>query len=298
MQEQGKKTGLCVFGEVLYDQFPDGRRILGGAPFNVAWHLAAFGAAPLLISRVGDDADGLEVRRAMQRHGMDTAALQTDPARPTGRVEVTFEDGEPSYDIVHPSAWDAIEPAAVTGDCRLLYHGSLALRDAPPRRALDRLKQGEPDTVFVDVNLRPPWWERQRVLASLEGARWVKLNHHELGELAPGDSTRERVERFLESHGLEGLLVTFGAEGAAVFTAGGEEYRAQPVPALEVVDTVGAGDALASVMILGIVRNWPLQAALERAQAFASAIVGRRGATVSDPAFYRQFTEAWGQDTA
>ena len=36
---------LCLFGEVLFDHFPDGKRVLGGAPFNVAWHLQAFGHA-------------------------------------------------------------------------------------------------------------------------------------------------------------------------------------------------------------------------------------------------------------
>ncbi|MBA1332725.1 carbohydrate kinase, partial [Candidatus Endoriftia persephone str. Guaymas] len=47
-----------IFGEVLFDCFEDGSRVLGGAPFNVAWHLQALGAAPLFISRVGDDSLG------------------------------------------------------------------------------------------------------------------------------------------------------------------------------------------------------------------------------------------------
>ena len=91
---------LCIFGEVLYDHFPDGQRVLGGAPFNVAWHLQAFGEAPLLLSRVGADPEGESVRRAMRDWGMDDAGLGTDPERPTGRVSVVFEGGEPRYDIV------------------------------------------------------------------------------------------------------------------------------------------------------------------------------------------------------
>ncbi len=50
-----------IFGEVLYDCFPDGQAVLGGAPFNVAWHLQGFGRAPLFISRVGDDPLGHHV---------------------------------------------------------------------------------------------------------------------------------------------------------------------------------------------------------------------------------------------
>ena len=73
----GNGTRACIFGEVLFDHFPDGRRVLGGAPFNVAWHLQAFGEAPFLVSRVGDDEEGDEVRSAMRAWGMDPAGLQT-----------------------------------------------------------------------------------------------------------------------------------------------------------------------------------------------------------------------------
>ena len=58
---------VCVFGEVLYDCFPDGKEILGGAPFNVAWHLSGFGQSPLFVSRVGDDPAGREIRGRMRR---------------------------------------------------------------------------------------------------------------------------------------------------------------------------------------------------------------------------------------
>lgn len=295
MQGQALKGDLCVFGEVLFDEFPDGRRVLGGAPFNVAWHLAAFGEGPLLISRVGDDADGAAVRDAMRGQDMNTSGLQTDPDLPTGRVRVLFEDGEPGYDIVHPAAWDAIAAGPAVPACGLLYHGSLALRDETSRNTLQRLRGNGPSLVFVDVNLRPPWWNREQVLANVQGAQWVKLNHHELDELAGGDAAGDGVARFIESNDLEGLLVTAGENGATVYTARGEEFRARPMPATEVVDTVGAGDALSSVMILGLMRGWQLQTAVDRAQAFASAIVGRRGASVDDPAFYEPFISAWGR---
>jgi fructokinase len=60
-----------------------------------------------------------------------------------------------------------------------------------------------------------------------------------------------------------------------------------------VVDAVGAGDGFASVLILGLIRNWPVQQTLDRAQAFASAIVGQRGATARDPGFYAPFLDDW-----
>lgn len=281
----------CIFGEVLFDHFPDGRRALGGAPFNVAWHLQAFGEQPFLVSRVGDDEDGETVRAAARGWGMDPAGLQTDPDLPTGRVQVRIENNEPSYDIVNPTAWDAIEaPEVPFGGCALLYHGSLALRSEVSRAACAALRDRRPSIVFIDVNLRPPWWDRQRVLDALEGAHWVKLNRHELDQITPDASSVEtRARSLVEQYGLRGLLITDGSRGAELLTAEGVHLQTHPSTDVEVQDTVGAGDALTSVMILGLLRNWPLQLSLDRAQDFASAIVGQRGATVRDPAFYAPF---------
>ena len=82
-----------IFGEVLFDAFPDGSRVLGGAPFNVAWHLRALGLDPLLVSRVGADGAGDEVLRAMHDWQLDVSGVQRDPNHPTGRVPVTLEGG-------------------------------------------------------------------------------------------------------------------------------------------------------------------------------------------------------------
>ena len=286
-------TNICIFGEVLFDHFPDGSRVLGGAPFNVAWHLQAFGQAPRFFSRVGDDVEGKTIRSAMHAWGMNTAGLQTDPKHPTGRVDVSIRNGEPSYEIVHPCAYDAIEPAA-PGNCGLLYHGSLGLRDERSMQALTALKQQGRGDIFVDVNLRPPWWERQQVLDLVDSASWVKLNGEELKQLtdvAADDATR--AGGFLSQHRLKGLLLTHGEQGAELFSADGEQLRVRPATGVPLVDTVGAGDAFASVMILGLVSHWPLPLTMQRAQDFASAIVGRRGATVDEPAFYHRFIDQW-----
>ncbi len=284
----------CIFGEVLFDCFPDGKRVLGGAPFNVAWHLQAFGQAPQFISRVGRDPEGDEVLAAMRRWGMDTSGVQTDPDRPTGRVKVSFVDGEPEYDIVQHCAYDAIEPVSLGSGCPLLYHGSLALREEQSRRAAKALAATGPGIVFVDVNLRTPWWREAEVLESVRRAHWVKLNAGELELLAPGQArSLSGKQQFLAEMALHGLIVTHGAAGAEVVTAAGDHLHVQPEPLTEVVDTVGAGDAFAAITILGLVHAWPLATTLERAQVFAARLVGNRGATVDEPAFYRPFIDAW-----
>ena len=55
-----------IFGEVLFDEFEDGSTVLGGAPFNVAWHLQGLGVSPLFISRVGQDNLGDQVLSGMK----------------------------------------------------------------------------------------------------------------------------------------------------------------------------------------------------------------------------------------
>jgi fructokinase len=157
------------------------------------------------------------------------------------------------------------------------------------------LKSSTPGATFIDVNLRTPWWNREEVIAQLADVRWTKLNHHELKLLAPeAVDTEEAIEQFMRRYAPELLIVTRGEAGALAVSGTGERAHAAPDRRLAVVDTVGAGDAFASVVLLGILRRWPLPVVLERAQSFASAIVGQRGATVGDMGFYRPFLEQWG----
>ncbi len=288
---------ICVFGEVLFDVFPDGKQVLGGAPFNVAWHLQAFGQYPWFISSVGDDAEGEHIRAAMADWGMAVGGLATDPAHPTGRVTVSLNAGEPTYEIVDRCAYDYIDLQAMREPpaCGLLYHGSLAVRNPVSARSLAALKAGGPSTVFVDVNLRDPWWSVEVVREMVRAADWVKLNRDELALLAGGsDALSERARRFRAENGLAGLVVTLGARGAMGFAGDDEVAEAAPPPALRVVDAVGAGDAFAAVLILGIAEDWPLAVTLERAQEFASRVVQQRGATAADRDFYLPFLDAWG----
>jgi fructokinase len=285
---------ICIFGEVLFDHFPDGTRVLGGAPFNVAWHTQAFGLSPTFISRVGKDSEGKAILDAMKKWGMETEGMQIDDQHPTGRVTVDLIDGEPSYDIVRPSAWDAIEANSIKNRCSMLYHGTLALRDQASLTALETIRSNTQGRIFVDVNLRSPWWDRDSVLSQLVPANWVKLNSDELALLMPsGRYDSDAAPEFIKEHNLDGLILTHGSEGAEILTANGEHASATPEAGIDIVDTVGAGDAFASVILLGLASDWPLQLMLERAQSFASQIVGCRGATVSDPAFYRSFIESW-----
>jgi len=284
-----------IFGEVLFDQFEDGSSVLGGAPFNVAWHLQAFGLKPLFVSRVGDDSYGRRIRDEMQQWGMSIAGLQKDSTYPTGLVYITIKNDEPSFNILADRAYDHISAAALPPiKPALIYHGSLAVRHSDSAAALTTIKQRYAAPVFVDVNLRPPWWEHATLTELLQNANWAKLNDNEINSLIEGSATLEdKARKLLQRFKLETVILTLGAQGAIGLTLKGEQSRVKPTQALTIVDTVGAGDAFSSVCILGYLKRWPISKTLEHAQAFASAIVQIRGATVCNKDFYQPFIKDW-----
>jgi fructokinase len=285
-----------IFGEVLFDHFPDGSRVLGGAPFNVAWHLQAFGLSPYFISRVGDDVAGREIADLMIAWGMCRDWLQTDAHHATGSVQVRIDNGEPSYDIVKDSAYDFIDTALLTqpNTQGILYHGSLAVRNPVSLAALRAIKASHQGRIFVDVNLRSPWWQPESLLPLLHDADWLKLNQDELFQLSPDGADLQTAMRLLyDRFNLEILFVTCGENGAVAYAGNHQFESVKPSSSLAVIDTVGAGDAFSAVLLLGLSQQWPLPITLERAQAFAGALVGRRGATVNDPSFYHDFIRQW-----
>jgi len=288
MSEQTIKQAT-IFGEVLFDCFHD-QQVLGGAPFNICWHLQALGDQPVFISRVGNDELGQEIMQEAREWGLETTNIQQDDEHSTGQVNVSLVDNEPSYEIQADSAYDFIDAnlIKVTETKGLLYHGSLALRSNYAQQQFKKLlAEGEWD-LFVDVNLRPPWWDKQSLYDWIEQARWVKLNIDELHQLGfKKADLKEAVQDFHLRFEVEQVIVTQGAEGATVF-ANNKFYQVKPQPLSQFVDTVGAGDSFTAVYIHGLLHQWPIEKTLKVAQNFASKIIGIRGATPQTADFYAQ----------
>jgi len=295
--EEKMTTAAIIFGEVLFDCFPDGREIPGGAPFNVAWNLQALGMASLFISRIGTDPQGAKIVESMNSWSMTTRYLQVDRSRPTGRVMVSLPNGEPHFEILADQAYDHISAdlPAISGTVAFLYHGSLALRGPVNRDTLAQLKKQYPCPIFIDANLRDPWWSRDHVLSLLGDAAWLKLNEQELHALL-GDSTdiAGSCRTLLDRYRLKGIFVTLGARGAIGVTGDSEPCSVAPENPADVVDTVGAGDAFSSVLLLGLAAGWPMTVIMQRAQDFASGVVSLRGATTMDRNFYNAYSRKWG----
>jgi sucrose-phosphate synthase len=297
-----------IFGEVLFDHFPDGSRVLGGAPFNVAWHLRGFNSNPLVISAVGDDAEGREVLERMTSWDLMTHGVQVDTEHPTGRVTASVRKGENHFEIAPGQAWDSIHAdrallVASEEPIGLLYHGSLALRSDESWATLRRLRDQTEAPSFIDINLRDPWWTQDKVQWCLSTGNWVKLNDNELSVLTskPTSSLRDCSDAALalaREHSIDGVIITRGSKGAISVVGGLGTFEAHAAPVTKLVDTVGAGDAFSAVVCLGLLQQWEQQVTLDRASAFAADLCGIRGATTTDFALYERHLAEWAKDTS
>ncbi|WP_442511195.1 carbohydrate kinase family protein [Novipirellula sp. SH528] len=315
MNSTAPKTSLefrgspLVIGEVLLDHFPDGRSILGGAPFNVAWNLQGFGRKPTFVSSVGDDQEGKQIKERMANWGMKLDGLQTNPEHQTGAVQVSLENGQPSYEIVFPRAYDFIQCPEVnpsSGDTgntfgsrssayeehSVFYHGTLAWRGEQTRDTLKHWIANSTASRFVDINIREPWFDAKWLPELLEGADFVKLNDEELAGITgmpceTDDDVKRAVEKVSSLYGAAVVyFITCGARGAYAITHD-QTYFASAPPPESMVDTVGAGDGFAAATIDGILAGISYQQVIDRAVGFASRICGLRGATSNDESIYQ-----------
>lgn len=306
-----------VFGEALVDDFANGQ-VVGGAPFNVARHLAAFMAPQLMITRVGSDHNGDTIRAEFERFAMSQAGLQVDPIEETGRVLVERTPKGHRFVIVPNQAYDYIGredalaalatiatlAAAAPGQ---LYFGTLAQRAERSRGTLNALLSATSATRFLDLNLRDGQVDERTIADSLHAADIAKLNEDELQslfqtwfQLGPNDApmgpdeTRSACRALLQMFGLQALLVTLGHRGSVYFGADGTTIDTRDTPAPPfVIDTVGAGDAFSAIFLLGRARGWPLEETLARANEFAGAICAIPGAVPRDMGFYDKWMARW-----
>ena len=292
---------VLVFGEILIDRFPD-REVLGGAPFNVTRHLGAFGCLPVLVSRIGQDASGARLLQTLEASGLSTHGVQLDSIYPTGMVEVNLAPDGHQFVIVADQAYDHIHPrlsrmTALAANPELVYFGTLAQR-ADSHRALRHMLRAAGGQRFFDVNLRDPWVYADRLEWSLQHADIVKANDAELERLArlldlEETSPEDQAEALIQRYKLRGMLVTCGAAGAWWLDESTQVTAATSDSVVEILDTVGAGDAFSAVFMLGLLNGWAMPVTLQRAHHFAGAICGIRGAIPEHNDFYKPFIDEW-----
>ncbi|MGE5183712.1 MAG: PfkB family carbohydrate kinase [Acidobacteriota bacterium] len=275
-----------IWGEVLWDLFPEGPQ-LGGAPANVAWHLGLAGGWARMVTRVGDDDHG---RRAIARLAevCDTSLVQIDRERATGVVEVHVEHGEPHYRLVPGRAWERI---ACTADVRealaeagVMVYGTLAQRTpeglASWREAIAAARGG--CVQACDVNLRrtdrgaPDGDEAIAVLEAIRACDVLKVNDKELAILAQWQGWTDPIAELQRRPRV--LAVTHGAAGSTLYGEG-RSIDVEGVRASPGGDNVGCGDAYLAILVHGMTLGWDLSRSGRAASRWSAAVAGCRGAT-------------------
>lgn len=245
-------------GEALWDVLPEGRKI-GGAPANFAYHVSQFGFPSRVISAVGDDALGRELRENFRGKGLE-GIVETVPY-PTGTVQVTLDAvGVPCYDIREGVAWDNIpftpEIEELARHTRAVCFGSLAQRSAVSRqtigRFLDTMPDGEGQYRIFDINLRQGFYTQEVLCESFRRCNILKINDEELIAVSrmfgyPGIDLQDKCWILLAKYDLRMLILTCGVNGSYVFTPGSVSFV--ETPRVEVADTVGAGDSFTAAFV-------------------------------------------------
>ena len=275
-------------GEVLWD-IVGAEEHLGGASFNFSAHLTRLGHTVSFVSAVGADPQGQRVIDRMSQLGMTTEYLHIDKDHATGTVSVALaSDGQPKFILHRPAAYDFPQLTVAQSD-RLfsrpvdwVYFGTLHQMSLQARdltmTILDRASEARR---FYDVNLRSDAYTPTLIQQLMSRATIVKLNHEEVDAISlMFGSRRESLEEFCryfaDLYNWTGVCVTRGSLGCAVLMDG--QYLEAPGYPVQVVDTVGAGDAFAAAFLHGLGSGWSTRDIADFANRVGALVASRRGA--------------------
>jgi fructokinase len=286
---------IVGFGEALVDLLPSGE-VVGGAPLNFALRAAEIGRLAncntSLVTRIGADERGERILARLRDSQLDTAHIQVDSQLQTGYVDVTLENGQPSYVIADEVAWDAIrwdEPLAeLAHQTTTICFGTLAQRHHASRLSLERfLEVAQSALKILDINFRRPLPNIDVVEFSLQAAHVLKCNEEELLQLAEWlrlenrQSATEIAAELQSRFELKSVFWTRGAEGCC--WQEGQSTITDKVPVLTAephADTVGAGDAASAALAVGMTAGWPPEQIVSVANRCGAYAASRRGPTV------------------
>lgn len=274
---------FTAIGEILIDFTPivEGGQTVGfrlhpgGSPFNVAVGLARLGARVEFAAKVSTDYFGRFLLSRLEDEGVGTRFLSRSDALTT-LAFVALESGDPVFSFYQDGTADTLlHPGDLLPEiarCDVLHFGSISLLRDPTAMTItaliDRLRGGP--LLSFDPNIRPgqipdPPAFRQRIDRLLRAADLVKVSAADLRSIAPSRSV-EDAARDLLAQGAVLVVVTLGADGCYALSR--RVTVRLPAPRVEVVDTVGSGDAFTAGLLSRLAaENLVTREALEAAGA-------------------------------
>jgi fructokinase len=277
------QVNILTLGECLFDCFPDTKH-LGGAPLNFAIQGVRLGAKNTFFSRVGNDKLGQKIEQFLLNEGVNCNYLQWDQNKPTGQVVVTFaNNGEPEYQIIKDVAWDYLAFSAQLADNLIeydcLYFGTLAQRNLVTKTTIIRYLQSFNQFKFLDLNLRTPYYNLKLINESIMMADGLKLNLAEAHHLQKHYGFDDNLQNWLEQYHLQWIVLTQGEKGTK-WIEPTQIIESHPVPAnpREKADSVGAGDAVAAVVVIGYLQGLSPETIISTANQIGAYVASFPGA--------------------
>lgn len=277
---------VLSFGEILWDVYPD-KKCLGGASLNFGAHLAKHGEDVYMLSALGRDSLGEEAVMQLKAWGMKDTYVTILDAKETGKCLVTLDEQSiPSYNLLSDVAYDYIRCDTVSDAFDVLYFGTLALRSAYNYNSLNALLTSHQfENVFVDVNIRAPFYSAETVIFAANHATIIKVSLEELPvvcDLLNIDRTVDYqafaeilADRFA---GLKLVIITLGKDGAYAYSCTAEKGYFGASQKVEVVSTVGAGDSFSAAFLHKYMQGKDIQSCLEYANKVACKVVSEMDA--------------------
>lgn len=258
---------LTVIGEALVDLIDSGDHRtftahLSGSPLNVAVGLARLGEPTEFMARFSGDTFGRQLREYAGRNGVRLTNA-VDATEPSTLAFVNLDQhGKAKYDFYAAGGADwqwSVEELTIPPETRILHAGSLTSwlppGDAHVVRAMHRARADM--LISYDPNVRPPLLgdpERARPLIehAVAAAHIVKASEDDVGWLYPGERLDDIARQWL-GRGPVAVVITRGGRGAVAYRAGAESI-VRPARRIQLVDTVGAGDAFTSGLLSALAR--------------------------------------------
>jgi fructokinase len=283
---------IVGIGEALFDVFPTGARKLGGAPLNFAVHanqlVRGLGGRGLAVSRVGADDLGQQAVQTLECLSMNACYIQQDAAHPTGQVLVGLSaTGQPEYTIATGAAWDFLrfeeDMTELAESCDAVCFGSLAQRSPQSRETIRLFLHLAKDAIrLFDVNLRQNWYDFATLIDSCGLATAIELNIDELDILVDlfGFPREDGLQSFFHHFPIDHIVLTRGALGTAIYTRSESiEGESAAYPMTAESDAVGAGDACAAAVVVGLLARMPLAEVARAANHVGAFVAASQGAT-------------------
>ncbi|MCP4756183.1 MAG: carbohydrate kinase [Proteobacteria bacterium] len=292
VENNGRSPIIAGIGELLWDLLP-GLRQLGGAPANFAYHAQVLGGRGIVVSCIGDDALGREIRERLGGQGFELGYIAVDRDYPTGTASVKLDEaGKPDFTIHGNVAWDFIPTTSdileLAARVDAVCFGTLARRSSVSSGTIAAfLGNTRSDCLRVfDVNIRQNYYSEAIVRAGLVSCNVLKLNDEELPIvnriLSLEGSESEVLKRLCLEYSLRAAVLTRGERGSLIVTP--ETAVVHPgLPPEKIVDTVGVGDAFTAAVAVGLLKNKDLKEISEHANRLASHVCSRSGAMPSVP---------------